>query len=105
MLYHIWYANATGGRGRPAARWSSLGSTTGRQQESGRRNPIRRRLGNPPDVPRRLELKPNPPHLHRHRFYIGRADDMTNGDRFTRPVIEPNPTVAMMETTTNISQT
>ncbi len=66
----------------------------GRQQQSGRRNPIRWRLGKPPDVPRRLELKPDPPHLHRHRFYRGRADDMSNGDGDTRPAIEAYPSVA-----------
>src|SRR2546427_4974408 len=66
----------------------------GRQQGSGRRSPITWRLGNPPDVPRRLELEPNPPHLHRHRFYRGRADDMSNGDGDTRPAIEAYPSVA-----------
>src|SRR2546422_10297567 len=66
----------------------------GRQQGSGRRSQITWRLGNPPDVPRRLELEPNPLHLHRHRFYRGRADDMSNGDGDTRPAIEAYPSVA-----------
>ena len=66
----------------------------GRQQQSGRRSPIRRRLGNPPDVPRRLELEPNPPHLHRRRFYGGRAHDLSNGDGHTRQAIEAYPSEA-----------
>jgi len=66
----------------------------GRQLESGRRSPITWRLGNPPDVPRRIELEPDPPRLHRRRFYGGRAHDLSNGDGHTRQAIEAYPSEA-----------
>ena len=66
----------------------------GRQLESGRRSPITWRLGNPPDVPRRLELEPNPPHRRRRRFYRGRAHDLSTGDGHTRQAIEAYPSEA-----------
>src|SRR5438445_7734394 len=59
-----------------------------------RRSPIRWRLGNPPDVPGRLQLKSDPPHLHRQRFYRGPAHDLSNGDGDTRPAIEAYPSEA-----------
>src|SRR3989441_6223966 len=37
---------------------------------------------------RSLELKPDPPHPHHHRFYGGRAYDLSSGNGDTRPSIE-----------------